>query len=101
ASSRWLVSTNGGAQPRFSRDGKELFYIAADNTLMSIAAKTDGETFEAEPPRPLFKTRLAREGALARADYEVTPDGQRFLLNVMVGEPSALPFNVTLNWTSD
>jgi hypothetical protein len=100
-SSRWRVSTNGGAQPRFRRDGKELFYIAADNTLMSVKVKSTGETFEADEPRPLFRTRLAREGALARADYEVAPDGQRFLLNVLVGENRALPFNVTLNWMVD
>ena len=80
---------NGGDQPRFRRDGKELFYIAADNTLMSVAVKSNSETFETNAPQSLFRTRLASQGTLTRADYEVTPADSDFLLNMLVGETGA------------
>src|SRR5262249_2695379 len=50
---RFQISTAGGSQPRWRRDGKELFYISADHKLMSVAVKP-GKGFEAGPPSTLF-----------------------------------------------
>ena len=86
------VSTAGGGQVRWRRDGKELFYIAADNQLMAVPIQraSGGESVEAGTPVPLFpsSTRL----------YMVAPDGQRFLLYMVTQEPTALPITVVLNW---
>jgi len=92
------VSTNSGMQPRWRRDGKELFYLSTDRKLMAVDVKTGPSTFEAGVPRQLFDTRITvLEG---RNIYAVTPDGQRFLINT--GEsPFGAQLNVVLNWTAD
>jgi Tol biopolymer transport system component len=72
---RVQISPGGGSQPRWRRDGRELFYVAADGTLTAAHVRTTG-SFEAQAPSPLFTTRLQR-GAL-RQSYDVSPDGQRF-----------------------
>jgi Tol biopolymer transport system component len=91
---KWQISTNGGTQPRWRRDGKELFYLARDRKLMAVTIKA-GATFEADAPRPLFETRL--EVAEFRQAYAASADGNRFLLNIPV-ETSAPPLTVVLNW---
>ncbi len=93
---KWRISTTGGRSPRWRRDGKELFYLAADKKLMVVAIKSAAATFEASAPTPLFKIDSIIEG-----DYEVTADGQRFLINSSVAGAQSLPFTVVLNWTKD
>jgi len=92
---KWRVSTAGGISPRWRRDGKELFYIAADKKLMSVSVKS-AATFEASAPTALFKIDTIIEG-----DYEAAGDGQRFLVNSIVAGAQSLPFTVVLNWTKD
>src|SRR5712692_1489429 len=53
---RWKVSTDGGAQPHWRRDGKELFYLAGDGKLMAVPIE-GGPTFSPGVPVPLFQTR--------------------------------------------
>jgi Tol biopolymer transport system component len=88
------VSTAGGTQPRWRRDGKELFYLAPDRKLMAVIVKA-GATFEVDSPRPLFQTSL--EVNSFRQSYAVSADGNRFLLNTPV-ETVAQPLTVVLNW---
>jgi Tol biopolymer transport system component len=95
-----LVSTNGGAQARWRRDGKELFYIALDGRLMAVPIRIapNAQTIDAGTPVPLFATRVG--GALSYPNsqqYDVSPDGQRFLMNTIV-EGTPLPITVILNW---
>jgi eukaryotic-like serine/threonine-protein kinase len=90
---KWQVSTGGGWQPRWRRDGKELFY-SAGSTLMAVAVKPDAASFEAATPRPLFDVPLT--GAGLRDRFAVTRDGQRFLLNIP--QKSAEPVRVLVNW---
>jgi Tol biopolymer transport system component len=94
---KWLISTGGGAQPHWRGDGKELFYVAADKTLMSVAVNATS-TFEAAAPTPLFKTQVSGYSAPNR--YVVSPDGQRFVINSPAEEISKTPITVTLNWTA-
>jgi serine/threonine protein kinase len=97
---KWQVSTNGGAQPRWRRDGKELFYIGIDERLMAapIRFTSDGQSIEPSSPTPLFATHIG--GAVQgtnRQQYVVSPDGQRFLMNTIT-EQATSPITVILNW---
>jgi eukaryotic-like serine/threonine-protein kinase len=92
---KWRISTTGGTRPRWRRDGKELFYLAADNSLMAMPIKGD-DSLEAAAPLTLFKTNTIVEKA-----YDVSADGQRFLVNSGVIGTQSLPFVVMLNWTVD
>ena len=94
---KWLVSSGGGSQPRWRRDGKELFYIAPDKQLMSVKVNA-GLTFETSTPSALFLTQINNYAAPNR--YAVSADGQRFLINCPAGEVSRTPFAVVINWTS-
>jgi Tol biopolymer transport system component len=95
------VSTAGGRLPVWRRDGGELFFIAADGQMMATSVKTGGTEFEFDAPKPLFRTRiLSLEGAIFH-EYDVSPDGQRFLIGTLIGDTKAAPPTVILNWTAD
>jgi serine/threonine protein kinase len=87
----WQVSTNGGTNPVWSRDGKELFFIGADRKLMSVEVK-NGVKFDAGQPRPLFDMRLP-----LLASFDVSKDG-RFLMPVLAAQTGSTQINVVVNW---
>jgi Tol biopolymer transport system component len=100
------VSTNGGVDPRWRRDGRELFYVAPDGKLMAVAiqVETDGRTVSPGAPVALFPTRFAsganvNVGFNSRPQYAVAPDG-RFLMNVTVDDPTPSPITIVLNWAT-
>lgn len=98
-SDRKRISTAGGRMPVWSRSGSELFFIAGGGELMTTPVKTVGTEFEFSPSKPLFKTRmLGRVGSVH--EFDVTPDGQRFLIGTLIGDPKAPPPTVILNWTA-
>jgi Tol biopolymer transport system component len=93
---KFQISTAGGTQPRWRRDGREIFYLALDGTLMSVQVKT-APRFESSAPVPLFKTKL---GLVGTYGYDASPDGKRFLVKTD-REPftsAEQPFTVMLNW---
>jgi Tol biopolymer transport system component len=94
--SRWQVSQNGGREPRWSHDGKELFFFAPDNRLMAADVKTDGVSFEIGAIRPLFQSR--RMGESFR--YDVSRDGQKFLVNAGLKEELS-PITLVTHWTEE
>jgi serine/threonine protein kinase len=97
---KWQVSTNGGSEPRWRRDGKELFFLAPDATLMATPVIL-GTSFQAGTPVQLFQ--LHRRISVPSFDlfsYDVSPDGQRFLVATRIDESNAVPVSVMLNWTS-
>jgi hypothetical protein len=99
---KFQVSTGaGGTQPRWRRDGKEIFYIAADGKIMAVDVKT-APKFEAGAPKALFDPRMAIGGpAYTYFRYDVTADGKRFLVNSVAGAPessASTPITVVLNW---
>jgi len=92
------VSTAGGTLPRWRRDGTEIFYLAPDNKLMAAAVNGRGSSFEVGVVKPLIDTRTTAAGA--RYPYDVTADGQRFLIISLPGQAAAAPITVVLNWTA-
>jgi serine/threonine protein kinase len=95
------VSTHGGAQVRWRRDGNELFYIALDGRLMTVPVRrsSNGQAISTGEPVPLFATRLGDPVQwLSGALYIVSPDGQRFLMNNFVEQVNTSPLTVILNW---
>ena len=95
---KWQVSNAGGVNPVWNRDGKELFYISSNSQLMAVPVTT-GNAFEAGRPVPLFRVAAQRK-EYEVAQYDVAPDGQRFIVNSSTGAP-ALPISVVINWTSE
>ena len=93
---RWRISNNGGSQPRWRHDGKELFYVAHDGTLMAVEIAR-GATFAASVPRPLFKTRITDTG-ISGMSYSVAIDGQRFLIHTITDDRPTWTTTVLLNW---
>jgi len=96
---KWQVSTNGGAQPQWRRDGKELFYLAPDRKIMAVETNGTGQMFVAGTPKPLFDARINTIFP-GTAYYAVTGDGQRFVVNTLVGEAAPAPFTIVMNWTA-
>ena len=94
---KWQISIGGGSQARWRRDGKELFYISPDKKLIAVSIKLDGG-FSSGPPAALFQTEISFFNQPDR--YDVTADGQRFLINSSAVETTETPFTVILNWTS-
>jgi serine/threonine protein kinase len=98
--SKTQVSRDGGDQPRWRRDGKELFYLSLDGKLMAVDV-TEGPTFRAGIPESRFQAlvvRGRRESLLGVLRWDVAPDGRHFLIN-RVNTPSE-PLTVVLNWTA-
>lgn len=73
---RWRISPEGGSQPRWSRDGRELYYMWGER-MMAVRVSTAGDSLIAERPVPLFEGRF--EEPAARANFDVLPDG-RFVM---------------------
>ena len=76
---QWQVSTTGGTRPVWARNGKELFYLGADGTLLRVPVEAGGATWHAGTPAKLFEGRYLSTGTSGRT-YDVSPDGQRFLM---------------------
>ena len=96
---KFQISTGGGTQPRWRRDGKELFYMAPDGKIMAVDVKI-APTFQAGIAHALFDTHVSNPIATILFRYDVSPDGQRFLTNLHAqGETAAVqPITVVLNW---
>jgi Tol biopolymer transport system component/predicted Ser/Thr protein kinase len=100
---RWQVSTEGGFEPKWRGDGRELFYIASDQQMMSVAVSSVGLSFDAGRPSPLFRTTVLGapfQNGVVRNEYAVTRDGQRFLVNEPIEGAAAYAIRVLLNWPS-
>jgi Tol biopolymer transport system component len=96
---RWQV-TPAGSQPQWKGDGKELYYLGRDGTLLAVAVDASGSAFRAGEPRALFRTRLSYS-ELTRNSYVVTADGQRFLFVNPVTARGPSPFTLVLDWAAD
>jgi len=98
ADSKWQVSTAGGSWSRWSRDGKELFYLAPDNTLMAATVNGQGAGFQIGVAQPLFTPPVDVDTTFY--EYDVTADGQRFLM-ATIAETAVSPITIVTNWAVD
>ncbi len=94
---KYQISSSGGTEPQWRRDGKELFYVSADQKLTAVPVKL-GATVEAGTPQPLFP--VFPTGISGTRVYAPMLDGQRFLVNAPAGGEAALaaPITVVTNW---
>jgi serine/threonine protein kinase len=92
---RVQISSAGGAQPRWSRDGRQVFYMAPDRKLMAVSF--DPQKMSAGKPRVLFQTRIAAV-EFALFQYDVAPDG-RFLINSLPSNTSS-PLTLLTGWNA-
>ena len=99
AGGKWQVSIAGGVAPRWSADGKELYFLAPDATMMAVPLAATGPSLEAGTPVALFPTRIYEGGTIAlnRPQYAVARDG-RFLINQPAGDATTEPITLILNW---
>ena len=95
---KWQISTSGGSHPKWRGDGREIFYLAPDNKLMAAEVNGQGPALEAGAVRPLFEVRPYLE---VGGVYDLTSDGQRFLINTTVEQKVSAPITLVLNWTAD
>lgn len=94
---KWVISKNGGAQPQWSRDGRELFYLSLDRRLQAVRVSLDSE-FRVSTPTVLFDTGITSSLVVGvRNFYVPAADGQRFLFTLPVKQ-KAPELTVVLNW---
>ena len=89
---KWQISNSGGIWPRWRRDGKEIFYSTLDGVLTAVPANDIGGQLQVGGAHALFR--------LPASAYDISPDGRKFLLNV-VGEQNTKPITLVTNWTSE
>jgi Tol biopolymer transport system component len=98
--SRFQISTGGGREPQWRKDGTEVFYISEDRTLVAVPVKftsSASEPLQLGQPKPLFPVALLDTFFVGRS-YEVSNDGQRFLMPAIASGATAPPLTVVLNW---
>ncbi len=96
---KWQVSTAGGVEPSWRRDGKELYYGTPDLKLMAVEIRP-AETFEAGLPQPLFQAHI-QTTLNVRNHYLASADGQRFLMLAPLGREAMPPTTLVLNWSAE
>jgi eukaryotic-like serine/threonine-protein kinase len=95
---RFRISSGGGTQPRWRRDGKELYYIAPDRKLMAVEVKTTPR-FEHGVPKPLFDSHILSFGtSVGEIRWAPAVDGKRFLFITRGEELASSPITVVVNW---
>jgi serine/threonine protein kinase/Tol biopolymer transport system component len=94
---KWRVSSEGGDSPVWRRDGKELYFLTSDSTVMSVAVG-QGATFNAAAPVPLFRIpgEILALGVVTQ--YDVSPDGQRFLMNLNTPTQGQRAITLVSSW---
>jgi eukaryotic-like serine/threonine-protein kinase len=91
------ISVGGGAEPYWRRDGRELFYLAPDGTLMAVPVENHSDAFEVGRAVPLFQARIPADIITFRNHYAPSGDGQRFLVD---SADDHEPISVVVNWTA-
>jgi eukaryotic-like serine/threonine-protein kinase len=102
AGGKWQVSTKGGVSPRWNANGKELFYVAPDSTVMAVDVGGDA-VFQFGTPKPLFKPKGIVPQAEQAAYWDASSDGKKFVFSASPSASVAAPpprFTVVLNWPS-
>jgi hypothetical protein len=91
------VSIDGGSQPRWKEDQKELYFIGQGGKMMSSSIAVTGSTLKAGTPVPLFTALPAPGGGINKQEYAVSKNG-RFLINQPADTSTTVPITLILNW---
>ncbi len=94
---KWQVSSSGGVLPRWCGTGKEIFFDGPDEHIMAAEVSARGDTFQVGRTQPLFDIRPQRPGSF----FDVTPDGQRFLVNTSTQPQNSAPMTLVVNWPAE
>ena len=97
AGRRWQLSIDGGVQPLWRADGRELYYLGLDAGLYVVEIRAEGDELKASRPQLLFRTFLPVISAVVE-QYRVTADGGRFLICMTLTSPQREPLRMLLNW---
>jgi eukaryotic-like serine/threonine-protein kinase len=89
---KWLVSSGGGYLPKWSRNGKELFYRTLDSKIMVVTYTTSGDSFHAEKPQ-LWSPGQFTELGIFTYNFDLHPDGKRFAVLKAPGAEQAAAVN--------
>ena len=92
----WQVSTGGGRQAVWTRNGDELFYVSPDGSLMTVSVESRGSAWKGAPQK-LLDNRYFSGGGVPR-QYDVAPDGQRLLMLKQASDHGLPEIAVVLNW---
>jgi len=96
------VSIAGGVTPRWRHDGKELYYLAPDRKLMAVELKETSGSLQVGGIRPLFEMfQTMFLTAAGVSQYDVTRDGNRFLVDSVITDETSAPLNLVVNWTAE
>lgn len=105
ANGQWQISTGGGRQALWARSGRELFYLAPDGALMAVPVDAHGASWNAGSPTKLLDGGFLYDAARGRGTrmYDVSPDGQRFLMIRDAGELRGVPPQIIVvqNWLEE
>jgi serine/threonine protein kinase/WD40 repeat protein len=94
---QWRISTDGGAQPLWRQDGRELFYIAPDKRLMSVTVTPHDGELQFGTPTALFASNVIDAYDMT---YDVTADGRRFIMCTVKQKATPTPLQIVANWPS-
>jgi serine/threonine protein kinase len=96
---RLQVSSSGGFEPHWGRDGREIFYLTADGWIASVAVTPNPDGRSLIPQKPVNLFRAIVSGPATSSNFDVTADGKRFVINTLLGYPPVPPVHVVVNWT--
>jgi Tol biopolymer transport system component len=94
------VSSQGASEPAWRGDGKELYFLSPDDSIMSVRLNPAGSRIEASAPTRLFQVRTAGIRRPYLTHYVASADGRRFLVNAATGDPAPPMVSVLVNWTN-
>lgn len=97
-SGRWQVSTAGGVEPRWRKDGKELYFYSDDQAIMAVDITDNGNALQLGTPHELIKAETVSGPS---GPYSPTADGKKFILNVLTTQSNSQPLSLVTNWTAD
>ena len=98
---QWLISTAGGTKPLWAPGGRELFYVALDGAIMAVRVEARGGTWGAGSPAKVVEGPYVTRSSASVRTYDVSGDGQRFLLVKPAKQGAASQIVVVQHWVEE